>query len=209
MYLDKVKCVKAVFIMLTVFAVAMAAMLLALGDDVQAAELMAGKKGTAYNYTMGKGSDGKYYVYKPGKVKFVANDIKVGKTVYTGYCVNFYDETWHGWPYESKKKDSSAKLSGNGKKWLPYVLLYGYHKGKATPVKGTNANDYRAATEIMVWDFNEGWRTAATGKVKNDRAYKSIAERPAEKIYRKMLQQIKSHIDGPSFGRSKKADAVT
>ncbi|MBR6444043.1 MAG: thioester domain-containing protein, partial [Firmicutes bacterium] len=159
MYRDKVKCVKTAVIMLVIFAVAVAAGLLAMNGDVLAAELKAGKSGTAYNYTIGKGSDGKYYVYKPGTVKFAANDMKVGGTVYTGYCVNFYDETWFGWAYESKNKSSSAKLSANGKKWLPYVLLYGYHKGKSSPVKGTNSNDYRAATEVLVWAFNEGWRT--------------------------------------------------
>ncbi|MDO4860701.1 MAG: SpaA isopeptide-forming pilin-related protein [Bacillota bacterium] len=207
MYLGKGKRVRMIVVMLIVFAAVVIGVLVIQDGSVAAAELAAGKSGTAYNYNIGKGSDGKYYVYKPGTVRFAANDIRSGGRVYTGYCVNFYDETWFGWPYEAKKKSASAKLSSNGRKWLPYVLIYGYQKGKASPVKGTNSNDYRAATEVMVWDFNEGWRTSATGKLKSDRAYKSIKGRPAAKIYKDMLKSIDSHISGPSFAKSKKKDA--
>ena len=203
----KTRCVKAAFVLLLIFAAAFIAGAILADRDASAAEFTAGKSGTAYNYDIGKGSDGRYYTYLPGSVKFAANDIKTGGKVYTGYCVNFYDETWFGWSYKAGKKGASVKLSANGKKWLPYVLLYGYHKGKASPVKGTNSNDFRAATEVMVWDFNEGWRTSASGGLKSDRAYKSIKGRPAAKIYKKMLEQIRSHINGPSFGAKKKASA--
>ena len=103
MYFKKGMFIGAAIGIMILFTAAVIGILLLNESDAEAAELTAGKRGTAYNYTIGKGSDGKYYVYKPGKVKFRANDIKVGGTVYTGYCVNFFEETGLGWPYEEKK----------------------------------------------------------------------------------------------------------
>ena len=79
----KTKCVKAAFVLLLIFAAAFIAGAILADRDASAAELTAGKSGTAYNYDIGKGSDGRYYTYLPGSVKFAANDIKPCRKVLT------------------------------------------------------------------------------------------------------------------------------
>ena len=103
-----------------------------------------------------------------------------------------------------------------------YTLLYGYSEGKSSPVNGTNIDDYRFATQVIIWEYQHQVRTDATTRknhsfldndtkttktIPADEFYNDLKGRPAEKCYNWILNQIKYHTVRPSFTYGTNNDA--
>lgn len=85
-----------------------------------------------------------------------------------------------------------------------FASLYGYQEGKSSPIGGTNVDDYGAATQIIIWEYQQGLRTSPTslqanGVIPADTYYNMIRGRPAEYCYNWILNQIALHGVLPSF----------
>ena len=100
---------------------------------------------------------------------------------------------------------------------LMLTSVYGWHPGKTAPVSGTNEDDFAIATQVILWEYQQQFRTSPTTLSANsygipaDTYYKGIQGRPAEKCYDWLLSQMQSHATVPSFAshRSGSAEVYT
>lgn len=137
------------------------------------------------------------------------------------YCIEVgvdFGEASMGNGYVSENAENSEYFNG-----LSYVTqynimlatLYGYAPGKQSPVAGTNIDDYAFATQIIIWEFQQGLRTNATSRHDNawgvpaDMQYLALKGRPAEKCYNWILNQMANHGTGPSFTKTLPSTAST
>ena len=86
--------------------------------------------------------------------------------------------------------------------WL--TLQFGYEDGKASPVPDTNEDDYWLATQVLVWEYQQGIRRGVfprqnNGQVEADIYYNMIKDRPAERCYHWILTQMETYLQLPSF----------
>ena len=84
--------------------------------------------------------------------------------------------------------------------------------GAALPVSGINEDDYKMATQIILWEYQQQLRSDpysrhGNGHADADQYFSVIAGRPAEKAYDWILAQVASHSTVPSFTSSKKSEA--
>lgn len=118
-----------------------------------------------------------------------------------------------------------TSLSGTNSRYyrnLPYTAqfgimltsLYGWNEGKSLPIGGINTDDYILATQIIIWEYQQGLRTSPGGRINNgtipaDLYYNSIKERPAELAYNWILNQMSNHYIIPSFSARSENNAET
>ena len=132
-----------------------------------------------------KGSDGKYYEYtrkhcyriiynentnvwemveNPDRAlepaeKFRITDSNGVSNV--AYCIAAgvpFQETG----YTAESTDTALqfqKLSNVAQRGILLALLYGYDGNNAVPVEGCNADDYRFATQVIIWEYEQQLRT--------------------------------------------------
>ncbi len=85
------------------------------------------------------------------------------------------------------------------------TTVYGYKPGMASPVAGTNADDFALATQIILWEYQQQIRTSPTRIADNaygipaNSYYRTIEGRPAAKCYDWILAQCAAHEVKPSF----------
>lgn len=95
---------------------------------------------------------------------------------------------------------------------LPYSIqfgimlstLYGWTEDKSVPIGGINTDDYIIATQIIIWEYQQGLRTSPGDRINNgtipaDLYYNAIKGRPAELAYDWILTQMANHYTIPSF----------
>ena len=79
-------------------------------------------------------------------------------------------------------------------------------------MSGINEDDYKMATQIILWEYQQQLRSDPYSRHGNGHAdanqyFSVIAGRPAEKAYNWILSQVASHSTVPSFTSTKKSEA--
>ena len=97
------------------------------------------------------------------------------------------------------------------------ALLYGYDGENPIPVEGCNADDYRFATQVIVWEYQQQLRTNIAADIKRDNRWGVPADefsimlegRPAEKCYEWIINKIIEQTATPSFATAYQSIADT
>lgn len=94
------------------------------------------------------------------------------------------------------------------------TALYGWQPGAELPISGINADDWKMATQCILWEYQQQLRSDPYSLHDNylvtaDQYYKIIAGRPAEKAYDWILEQIAKHSEIPSFTGAAESSAPT
>lgn len=132
------------------------------------------------------------------------------------YCVESgipYDTSDNTYTSESGKNSHYLDLLPSAaRKGITLTSIYGWKPGAALPVSGINEDDYKMATQIILWEYQQQLRTDpysrhGNGHAKADQYFSVIAGRPAEKAYNWILSQVASHSTVPSFASASKDKA--
>ena len=132
------------------------------------------------------------------------------------YCVESgipYNTSDNSYTSESGKNSHYLELlPSTARKGITLTTIYGWKPGAALPVSGINEDDYKIATQIILWEYQQQLRTDpysrhGNGHAKADQYFSVIARRPAEKAYNWILSQVASHSTVPSFTSASKDKA--
>lgn len=132
------------------------------------------------------------------------------------YCVESgipYNTSDNSYTSESGKNSHYLELlPSTARKGITLTTIYGWKPGAALPVSGINEDDYKIATQIILWEYQQQLRTDpysrhGNGHSKADQYFSVIAGRPAEKAYNWILSQVASHSTVPSFTSASKDKA--
>ena len=132
------------------------------------------------------------------------------------YCVESgipYNTSDNSYTSESGKNSHYLELlPSTARKGITLTTIYGWKPGAALPVSGINEDDYKIATQIILWEYQQQLRTDSysrhgNGHAKADQYFSVIAGRPAEKAYNWILSQVASHSTVPSFTSASKDKA--
>lgn len=202
----------------------------------QAFAASVGQKASSWLGNHYVGSDGQHY-YSPSPTNFLVynsdgtidrrsgsggNAYKhymltdSGGVTHSVYCVesgipyNTSDNT-----YTSQSGTNSSYLNllpSAARKGITLTSIYGWKPGASLPVSGINEDDYKMATQVILWEYQQQLRSDpysrhGNGHASADQYYSTVAGRPAEKAYNWILSQVASHATVPSFTSSQKSQA--
>ena len=130
--------------------------------------------------------------------------------VESGIAYNTSDNT-----YTSESGTNSNYLNllpSEARRGITLTAIYGWKPGASLPVSGINEDDYKMATQIILWEYQQQLRSDPYSRHGNGHAnagqyFSVIAGRPAEKAYNWILSQVASHSTVPSFTSTKKNEA--
>ena len=130
--------------------------------------------------------------------------------VESGIAYNTSDNT-----YTSESGTNSNYLNllpAEARRGITLTTIYGWKPGASLPVSGINEDDYKMATQIILWEYQQQLRSDpysrhGNGQANADQYFSVIAGRPAEKAYNWILSQVASHSTVPSFTSTKKSEA--
>ena len=130
--------------------------------------------------------------------------------VESGIAYNTSDNT-----YTSESGTNSNYLNllpSEARRGITLTTIYGWKPGASLPVSGINEDDYKMATQIILWEYQQQLRSDpysrhGNGQANADQYFSVIAGRPAEKAYNWILSQVASHSTVPSFTSTKKSEA--
>ncbi len=130
--------------------------------------------------------------------------------VESGIAYNTSDNT-----YTSESGTNSNYLNllpAEARRGITLTAIYGWKPGASLPVSGINEDDYKMATQIILWEYQQQLRSDpysrhGNGQANADQYFSVIAGRPAEKAYHWILSQVASHSTVPSFTSTKKSEA--
>lgn len=206
-----------------------------------------GNKGSADFTKILVGKDGKqYYINEDVKTVFYNSDgtkkVKAGNgrskvrwrylkisdktdgTARYGYCIefgaNFADTANYKAYNSSKDKTLFQNLPADAQKIISAALCYGRNGSRKVPVSGANDADYYFATQVLVWEAQQGLRTIASKEGKPNgtklakahsmpakHMYNFLKGRPAEKCYNWLLKKVNDHLKVHSFASQSKKGA--
>lgn len=197
-------------------------------------KVLVGKDKKAYYInenirTIFYGKDGSSKI-KPGngrnKVRWSYLSIhdKTAGTSRYGYCIEFGAGFSHRANYmardPAKKRTLFQNLPKDAQKIIATILCYGRDGSKKVPVAGANDADYYFATQVLIWEAQQGLRTIreTNGKSKGTRLtaahnmpakhmYGFLKGRPAEACYNWILKRVNDHLTVHSFASETKASA--
>ena len=106
--------------------------------------------------------------------------------VESGIAYNASDNT-----YTSESGTNSNYLSllpSEARRGITLTAIYGWKPGASLPVSGINEDDYKMATQIILWEYQQQLRSDPYSRHGNGHAdanqyFSVIAGRPAEKAY--------------------------
>ena len=130
--------------------------------------------------------------------------------VESGIAYNTSDNT-----YTSESGTNSNYLNllpAEARRGITLTAIYGWKPGASLPVSGINEDDYKMATQVILWEYQQQLRSDPYSRHGNGHAsanqyYSTVAGRPAEKAYNWILSQVASHSTVPSFTSTKKSEA--
>lgn len=163
--------------------------------------------------------DGSFYVktYSSGgaRHKYMLID-STGNQHYV-YCIESgaifdYSDTYNSTSGKNSKYFQNLPITAQY--GIMMALMYGYHEGMTTPVAGTNNDDFAYATQCIIWEYQQQLRTSPTAISDNngisaDMYNHTIKDRPAEKCYNWILEQMSKHYVVPSFSSRSQSSAHT
>jgi len=171
------------------------------------------------NYCLRYRSDGSTYIQEGqvGSVRAKLMIIENGESM-QALCIEYGVDIARGSDtYVSQNAENSAyfnMLPMTVKRGIMLTTVYGWHPGKSLPISGINEDDYSLATQIIIWEYQQGIRTNPSTRVANgaltaDKFYSEIQGRPAELAYNWILSQMAKHATVPSFASSNRDNAPT
>ena len=202
----------------------------------QAFALSPGQKASSWlgdNYV---GSDGQYY-YAPAPYTYLVYhsdgtmDVKSssGGSAYRHYMLTASDGSSQqvycvesGVPYHTSENTYTSEsgtnsnylnlLPAEARRGITLTAIYGWKPGARLPVPGINEDDYKIATQVILWEYQQQLRSDPYSRHGNGHAdanqyFSIIAGRPAEKAYNWILSQVASHSTVPSFTSTRKSEA--
>ena len=202
----------------------------------QAFAASEGQKASSWLGDQYVGSDGQHY-YAPAPYTYLVYnsdgtmDVRSssGGNAYRHYMLTLSDGTSQqvycvesGIPYNTSDNTYTSESGTNSKylnllpaearRGITLTTIYGWKPGASLPVSGINEDDYKMATQIILWEYQQQLRSDpysrhGNGHASADQYYSVIAGRPAEKAYNWILEQVASHSTVPSFTSSKKSEA--
>lgn len=202
----------------------------------QAFAASVGQKASSWLGDQYVGSDGQHY-YSPAPTNFLVYNsdgtmehrTSNGGSAYKHYMLTDSDGVTHsvycvesGIPYNtsdntyiSESGTNSAYLNllpASARRGITLTTIYGWKPGASLPVSGINEDDYKMATQIILWEYQQQLRSDpysrhGNGHADADQYYSVIAGRPAEKAYNWILNQVASHSTVPSFTATSKNSA--
>ena len=202
----------------------------------QAFAASVGQKASSWLGDQYVGSDGQHY-YAPAPVNFLAynSDGTVdarsgsGGNAYRHYMLTDSDGVTHsvycvesGIAYNTSENTYTSEsgtnsnylnlLPAEARRGITLTAIYGWKPGASLPVSGINEDDYKIATQMILWEYQQQLRSDpysrhGNGHASADQYYSVIAGRPAEKAYNWILEQVASHSTVPSFTSTKKSEA--
>ena len=132
------------------------------------------------------------------------------------YCVESgiaYDTSDNTYTSESGTNSNYLNLlPTEARRGITLTAIYGWKPGASLPVSGINEDDYKMATQVILWEYQQQLRSDPYSRHGNGHAsagqyYSTVAGRPAEKAYNWILSQVASHSTVPSFTSTKKNEA--
>ena len=202
----------------------------------QAFAASVGQKASSWLGDAYVGSDGRHYT-SPAPYTYLAYqkdgtvDVHTssGGTDYRHYMLTDSDGVTHpvfcvesGIPYHTSDNtytSESRKNSGylillpsDSRRGIILTTIYGWKPGASLPVPGINEDDYKMATQIILWEYQQQLRSDpysrhGNGHASADQYFSVVAGRPAERAYDWILRKVASHDTVPSFTASAKKDA--
>lgn len=204
--------------------------------EVFAFTAQEGQSATSYSGSAFVGADGGYY-YSSAR-KFIVYDSAGRVSVCTSnggaiqhrymiqkngenrtvYCIESGIAYDSGNTYVSVNGTNSAYFQN-----LPYsaqygimlATVYGWQPGKSVPVSGCNEDDYIYATQCVIWEYQQQIRTSPYDMNNNaygvagNAFYATLVNRPAQKCYDWILEQMAQHTKLPSFAAKESSEAKT
>ena len=133
------------------------------------------------------------------------------------FCVEFGVDFGNGPQYISENGNNSdyfMNLPADVRYGIRLALANGWQPGKALPISGINDDDFFYATQVIIWEYQQGLRKSPTtivdnGPIKADQFYKAIKGTSYEKAYQWILQQMARHATVPSFANANRDAAPT
>ena len=192
-----------------------------------------GQKASSWLGDQYVGSDGQHY-YSPVPTNFLAynsdgtTDKRSGSggSAYRHYMLTDSDGVTHsvycvesGIPYNTSENTYTSENGTNSdylnmlpsaaRRGITLTAIYGWKPGASLPVSGINEDDYKMATQIILWEYQQQLRSDpysrhSNGHASADQYYSVVAGRPAEKAYNWILEQVASHSTVPSFTAANK-----
>ena len=202
----------------------------------QAFAMEPGQKASSWLGDQYVGSDGQHY-YAPAPYTYLVYNsdgtldarTSSGGNAYRHYMLTLSDGTSQqvycvesGIPYNTSDNSYTSEsgtnsqylnlLPAEARRGITLATIYGWKPGASLPVSGINEDDYKMATQIILWEYQQQLRSDpysrhGNGHASADQYYSVIAGRPAEKAYNWILSQVASHATVPSFTSSKKSEA--
>lgn len=202
----------------------------------QAFAMSPGMKASSWLGDQYVGSDGQHY-YGPAPTNFLVYNsdgtmehrTSNGGNAYRHYMLTDSDGVTHsvycvesGIPYNTSENTYTSESGSNSayldllpasaRRGITLTAIYGWKPGASVPVSGINEDDYKMATQIILWEYQQQLRTDpysrhGNGHAEADQYYSVIAGRPAEKAYDWILAQVAAHSTVPSFTATSKSDA--
>lgn len=206
-----------------------------------------GDKGNADFTKILIGKDGKeYYINEDVKTVFYDNNGKkttkagngrtkvrwrylkisdtTDKSSKYGYCAefgaSFSDQANYKATDSAKGKNLFKALPDNAQRIIAAALCYGRNGSRKVPVSGANDADYYFATQVLIWEAQQGLRTitkkngavtgtklAASHSMPAKHMQKFLSGRPAEKCYDWLVKKVNDHLKIHSFAAETQAAA--
>ena len=133
------------------------------------------------------------------------------------YCIESgvsynYSDTYNG--SSGKNSKYFQNLPVTAQYGIMMALMYGWHDGASSPISGTNVDDFIYATQCIIWEYQQQIRMSPTSLasangVEADLFYATLKDRPAEKCYNWILEQMSKHYVVPSFASRNQSNAQT
>ena len=130
-------------------------------------------------------------------------------TIHSVYCIGTGLPYYYGGDKYLQEdlaipNDYYERLPEAAKQGIWLTLQFGYEDGKTSPVPGTNEDDYWVATQVLVWEYQQGIRQGVlprqkNGQVREDIYYNMLKDRPAERCYNWILAKMEDYLQLPSF----------
>lgn len=186
-------------------------------------DLYLGSDGNNYYSKAGNtlfyNDDGSFYVsyHSGGVARYKYLMIDSNGTSHHVYCIESgvsynYSDTYNSTSGKNSKYFQNLPIASQF--GIMMALMYGWHDGASSPVAGTNVDDFIYATQCIIWEYQQQIRTSPTSLasangVDADLFYATLKDRPAEKCYNWILEQMSKHYVVPSFASRNQSNAQT
>ena len=186
-------------------------------------DLYLGSDGNNYYSKAGNtlfyNDDGSFYVsyHNGGVARYKYLMIDSNGTSHHVYCIESgvsynYSDTYNGSSGKNSKYFQNLPITAQY--GIMMALMYGWHDDMSSPVAGTNVDDFIYATQCIIWEYQQQIRTSPTSRasangVDADLFYDTLKNRPAEKCYNWILDQMSKHYVVPSFSSRNQSNAQT